>query len=85
MFSYLAKGNGLLTANGREWFGQRKIITPAFHFNILNDFITVFNKRIDQMMGILGKYDGQDTECDIHEYITLCAMDIICGIIISEF
>jgi cytochrome P450 family 4 len=72
-------GNGLLTSNGKEWASQRKIITPAFHFNILNEFLVVFNRRIDQMMGILAKYDGGVKSCDIHEYIALCAMDIICG------
>lgn len=54
------------------------MLTPTFHFKILNDFLGVFNDQIDVMMN---KLEGkcQKGPFNIFNDITLCALDIICG------
>ena len=60
------------------------MLTPSFHYNILNDFIVVFNEQALIMCEKLEERIGKG-EFDISPYITLCALDIICGKILVFF
>lgn len=72
-------GDGLLISNGSKWHKHRKMITPSFHFSILNDFQDIMQlysaKFIEKLRGI--SKDGQvfDFQNLVH-YLTL---DVICG------
>ncbi|GJQ86417.1 hypothetical protein Trydic_g10325 [Trypoxylus dichotomus] len=70
-------GAGLLTAHGDKWRKDRKIMTPAFHFQTLEDFIEVFNNQSDVLVSILKKECTHDN-VDIYPFITRCTLDIIC-------
>lgn len=70
-------GTGLLTSTGDKWRVRRKQLTPTFHFNILNDFLSVFNKQADILVNKLqGK--ANKGNFNIFQDIALCALDIIC-------
>ncbi|NP_001389267.1 cytochrome P450 4c3-like [Onthophagus taurus] len=69
-------GTGLLTAGAEKWKITRKIITPTFHFQILEQFIEIYHSASNILIGKLKKEVGKDT--DIYPYVTLCALDVIC-------
>ncbi|CAG2172884.1 unnamed protein product [Oppiella nova] len=73
-------GLGLFTSTGDRWRGHRKMLTPAFHFRILESFVPIINKQQQIMMKIIddmyAKHDG--VVDDVRPLITNCALDIIC-------
>lgn len=70
--------NGLLTSKAKQWHQRRKIITPAFHFKILEQYIEIFDKQSSIMMDILTKYGATD-QVDLRKYVGLYTLDVICG------
>uniref|UniRef100_T1J5A8 Cytochrome P450 n=1 Tax=Strigamia maritima TaxID=126957 RepID=T1J5A8_STRMM len=71
-------GRGLLTSTGKKWQTRRKLLTPSFHFRILDGFIPVFNDHSNTLIEILTQ-NVKKTSIDIHFFVTLCTLDIICG------
>ncbi|XP_014248923.1 cytochrome P450 4C1-like isoform X2 [Cimex lectularius] len=70
-------GTGLLTSTGEKWHARRKIITPTFHFKILDKFINVFNKHTDVLIKRLEKHCSQES-FDVEMLLKRCTLDIIC-------
>jgi cytochrome P450 family 4 len=69
---------GLLTSTGSKWISRRKILTPAFHFKILEDFVETFDTQSSVLVEKLRKFEGRG-EFNIFPLTALCALDIICG------
>jgi len=67
-----------VTASGDDWRARRKLLTPSFHFNILEEFVDVFNRNGDILIEKL-KSRVNEGVFDILEYMSLCTLDIICG------
>lgn len=64
----------------QKWKTHRKIITPAFHFSVLEQFVEVFNTNGDTLVQRLKDEALGEESVDIYKYVTACALDIICGI-----
>lgn len=56
---------------------RRKILTPAFHFKILDEFVGVFDKQGKILIENLKKHDGKIV--DIFPIVALSTLDVICG------
>lgn len=71
-------GTGLLLSSGQKWHNRRKIITPAFHFKILEEFCLIFDSQSEILIKNLKKHELGDV-FDITGYISLMALDVVCG------
>ena len=72
-------GTGLLTAHGEKWTLHRKLITPSFHFTVLQSFIEIFQENSNILINKLNDVADSDKAVDIFPFITLCLLDVICG------
>lgn len=71
-------GTGLLTSSGAKWKTRRKMLTPAFHFRILDDFLPIINEHAVEFTKILrGKLDEKQG-FDIAPLVARCTLDVIC-------
>ena len=73
-------GTGLLTSHGEKWKQRRRLITPSFHFSILQDFLDVMNEQSQTFVKSLKNNCSSTTaeKQDVGKAITMCALDIIC-------
>nr|CAD7568264.1 unnamed protein product [Timema californicum] len=62
---------------GTKWKSHRKMITPTFHFKILENFVEVFVEKSEILVRKLEVHADKET-FNIYPYITRCALDIIC-------
>lgn len=67
----------ILFVPGEKWRRRRKTLTPAFHFNILQDNLPCINKHAKLLLRNMFNEKGKPLV--VEEYITLCALDVICG------
>uniref|UniRef100_A0A182LRD2 Cytochrome P450 n=1 Tax=Anopheles culicifacies TaxID=139723 RepID=A0A182LRD2_9DIPT len=71
-------GEGLLTSKGERWFQHRKLITPTFHFNILDGFCEVFAENGSVLVDRLQQHADTGCPVNIYPFITKAALDVIC-------
>lgn len=83
-FFYPWLGQGLLTSNGKHWLNHRKMITPSFHFSILQDFLKIMNETTDRFMDLLDGYANKKEMFDFQEIVTRSTIDVICGLMSSK-
>ena len=43
-------GKGLLLAGGSTWLRNRRLITHAFHFDVLKTYMSIYNKGTDVLL-----------------------------------
>uniref|UniRef100_A0A1I8PVI0 Cytochrome P450 n=1 Tax=Stomoxys calcitrans TaxID=35570 RepID=A0A1I8PVI0_STOCA len=79
LYTFLAGwlGDGLLLSTGSKWHSRRKIITPTFHFKILEQFVEVFDQQSSVLVERLRKKSDGKTVVNMFPVICLTALDII--------
>uniref|UniRef100_A0A1I8BEX5 Cytochrome P450 n=1 Tax=Meloidogyne hapla TaxID=6305 RepID=A0A1I8BEX5_MELHA len=79
-YSFLSAwiGDGLLISKPNKWRPRRKLLTPTFHYDILKDFMPVYNRHARTLCSQFDKLIGSKDFNDIFHTISLCTLDIIC-------
>jgi hypothetical protein len=54
------------------------MITPTFHFSVLDSFVEVFTEKSEILIRKL-QQEITSEAFDVYPYVTKCALDIICG------
>lgn len=67
---------GLLTSNGEKWHARRRMLTPAFHFDILKEYLEVFKEESDRLVSSLKELSG--TDVNIVPIATQFTLNTIC-------
>ncbi|XP_045714592.1 cytochrome P450 4A11 isoform X2 [Phyllostomus hastatus] len=79
MYRFLAPwiGCGLLLLNGQTWFQHRRMLTPAFHYDILKPYVTIMADSVQVMLDKWEELISQDSHLEIFEHVSLMTLDTI--------
>ncbi|XP_058513694.1 cytochrome P450 4F2-like [Ochotona princeps] len=69
-------GDGLLLSSGDKWSRHRRMLTPAFHFNILKPYMRIFSQSADIMHAKWQRLASEGSaRLDMFEHISLMTLD----------
>lgn len=69
-------GDSMVVTSGERWAKLRKLVTPSFHFQILEDFVKIFDEQAKVLVEKLSLSNGD--VIDIPPYLARFTMDVIC-------
>ena len=69
---------GLLTSARKKWGVRRKLLTPSFHFSVLDGFLDVMNEEGVKMTEIIDEKLKLNETVNMENTLMLCTLDIIC-------
>ncbi|KAK2087579.1 hypothetical protein P7K49_033486 [Saguinus oedipus] len=72
----LVGGEGILLAAADKWSHRRRMLTPAFHFNILKPYVKIFNESVNIMLDKWQRLASEgSSRLDMFEHISLMTLD----------
>ena len=73
-----AIGDGILCSSGDKWHRNRKLLTPAFHFDALKGYVPVVNESALKLIDKLEKLStNTGKSVDLSDPIRLCSLDLV--------
>ncbi|XP_057166645.1 cytochrome P450 4A6-like [Ursus arctos] len=70
-------GYGLLLLNGQTWFQHRRMLTPAFHYDILKPYVGLMADSVQVMLDKWEELLSQNSSLEIFGHISLMTLDTI--------
>ncbi|XP_066232303.1 cytochrome P450 4A11-like [Saccopteryx leptura] len=70
-------GYGLLLLNGQTWSQHRRMLTPAFHSDILKPYVEIMSDSVRVMLDRWEELISQDSHLEIFEHVSVMALDTI--------
>ncbi|XP_074122121.1 cytochrome P450 4A11-like [Sminthopsis crassicaudata] len=68
-------GKGLLVLNGSAWHQHRRLLTPAFHSDILKPYVALMADSVRVMLDKWEKLSDQGSSLEIFEHVSLMTLD----------
>ncbi|XP_048473835.1 ultra-long-chain fatty acid omega-hydroxylase isoform X2 [Rhincodon typus] len=69
-------GDGLLISKGERWARHRRLLTPAFHFDILKPYVKIFNQSASILHEKWDRLISEGvTSLEMFEHISLMTLD----------
>lgn len=72
----IALGKGLLIANGARWARNRRLLTPAFHYDILRPYLMIYAEAATTMSELWARIPEGES-FNVFSYISLCTLDVM--------
>ncbi|KAM7098325.1 cytochrome P450 4A11 [Molossus nigricans] len=70
-------GYGLLLLDGQTWLQHRRMLTPAFHYDILKPYVGLMADSVRMMLDKWEELISQDSHLEIFEHVSLMTLDTI--------
>ena len=70
-------GEGLLIAEGKKWSRNRRLLTPAFHFQILKPYIGVYNSCLKVMLQKWSESMRRGDPVELFDTVSLMSLDVV--------
>ncbi|XP_017396419.2 cytochrome P450 4A11 isoform X2 [Cebus imitator] len=70
-------GYGLVVLNGQTWFQHRRMLTPAFHYDILKPYVEFMADSVRVMLDKWEELIGQDSPLEVFQHVSLMTLDTI--------
>ncbi|XP_055442939.1 cytochrome P450 4A24-like isoform X2 [Bubalus kerabau] len=70
-------GTGLLLLEGQTWYQHRRMLTPAFHYDILKPYVGIMADSVRVMLDKWEELISQDSHLEIFGDVSLMTLDTI--------
>ena len=70
-------GDGLLVSEGKKWFRNRRLLTPAFHYEILKPYVQVSNSCLDIMLEQWQRSADKKEPVKVFDSVSFLTLDIL--------
>ncbi|XP_046547537.1 cytochrome P450 4F2-like [Haliotis rubra] len=70
-------GDGILISKGAKWQRSRRLLTHAFHFNILRPYVDIYNDAVNTLLSKIDSYAERGESFDLFKVIKPCTLEIL--------
>ncbi|NWS95444.1 CP4B1 protein, partial [Mionectes macconnelli] len=74
---FVPSGEGLLILDGAKWFQHRKMLTPAFHYDVLKSYVTLMSDSVKVMLDKWDKNSTEKNSVELFQDVSLMTLDSI--------